>query len=466
MMKWWRRLLIALLGGALAAAAFEPALSGWGWLFVIPGWALLWWAVKGAGVRWGARCGFVFGMALYGLSLTWLWRIFGPSAVAMWMLLALFSGVAGGIGGWLSRRAEGARWMPVAVAAAWTGVEFFRCEWFVLRFPWITPGMGMGPTWLSSWIGVYGVGFLVVLCTAWIVLGKRMRGVEVGLLVFLVLLGVWQPGPVDGLRSEDRVPVLLVQSESSLFDRYLEMSRASGFRDGLVVWPEYALPYDIEKYGEVELPQLAMWVSEADVVAVIGTQEELDEGHYNSALTVDDSGALGRHAKCRTVHFMNDGTPGEVMEPVQTRWGRVATPICFDCDFTRVARQMTAAGAEWFAMPSMDPEPWGARQHWQHAELFRHRAAENGRWFAVASSSGATRFIDPHGVVRSELPLMDEGVLAGEVWRRRKLTFYTRAGWLTPWVLSGLAVVGIVVGFRAGRSGSRGAGGPGGASPA
>jgi apolipoprotein N-acyltransferase len=444
---------LALLGGGIGALAFEPALFGWGWIFVFPCWGLLLWAVRGAGVRRGAKCGLVFGMALYGLSLTWLWSIFGWLAVAMWMLLAVFSGVAGGIGGWLSQRAEGARWMPVAVAAAWTGVEFYRCEWFLLRFPWITPGMGLGPCWLSPIAGIYGVGFLVVLGMALVVLGRRVKGVEAGVLAFLLLLGVWRPGPVDGLRPEDKVPVMLVQSESCRFDRYLAMSRASGFRNGLVVWPEYAVPYDIEESDDGELPRLAMWVSQADVVAVIGTLEDLEEGHHNSALTVDDTGPLGRHAKCRTVHFMNDGRPGEVMEPIETRWGKVATPICFDGDFTRVARRMTAAGAEWFAMPSMDPEPWGARQHWQHAELFRHRALENGRWFAVASSSGATRFVDPHGVVRSELPLMEEGVLTGEVWRRDKLTFFTRAGWLTPWVLGGIAVAGIVAGFRAGRQG-------------
>ena len=128
-----------------------------------------------------------------------------------------------------------------------------------------------------------------------------MKGVEVGFLVFMILLGVWRPGPVDGLRPEDRVPVLLVQSESSRFDRYLEMSRASGFRNGLVVWPEYAVPYDIEEFGEAELPQLGLWVSQADVVAVIGTQKEIEDGHFNSALTVDDTGPLGRRITVQTL---------------------------------------------------------------------------------------------------------------------------------------------------------------------
>ena len=301
--------------------------------------------------------------------------------------------------------------------------------------------------------GVWG-GFLVVLSTALLVLGGRSARpggrpglVGAGLLLVLLVLAMVRPAAVRDGAADRAVPVLLVQSEVCRFGRYLELGRDSGFRDGLVVWPEYAVPYDIERYGEVEYPRLKEWVVERNVVAVLGTQQELDEGHYNLALTLDGGGVLGRHAKCRTVHLMNDGTPGKVAEPVATRFGAVGTPICFDCDFTRVVRRMTAAGAEWFAVPSMDPEAWGARQHWQHAELFRHRAAENGRWFAVASTSGSTRLIDPHGVVREELPLFDEGVLETKVWRREGMTFFTRVGWLTPWVVGVAGVLGIVAGM-------------------
>ena len=97
----------------------------------------------------------------------------------------------------------------------------------------------------------------------------------------------------------------------------------------------------------------------------------------------------------------------------------------------------------------MDAMRWSARQHEQHGALFRHRAAENGRWLAVASTSGVTQFIDPRGQVRSRLPLMDEGMLIGEIGRLKKRTLFQQGGWLVgPLALLGVGVVVIWLGWR------------------
>jgi apolipoprotein N-acyltransferase len=62
--------------------------------------------------------------------------------------------------------------------------------------------------------------------------------------------------------------------------------------------------------------------------------------------------------------------------------------------------------------------------------LFRHRAAETGRWIAVAATSGVTQIIDPHGNVVDRLPAMTEDVLVGQVARSNHTTFYVRIGWV------------------------------------
>jgi apolipoprotein N-acyltransferase len=141
---------------------------------------------------------------------------------------------------------------------------------------------------------------------------------------------------------------------------------------------------------------------------------------------------------------MNDGEPGKTAEPVATRFGKLGTPICFDCDYTEVIRRMVSNGAEAFTVPIMDSKTWTAREHLQHAELFRHRALENGRWFAVSSTSGMTQFIDPHGNRVSQLPMMDEGVLEGVIHLRQEKTFFTTTGWLFPWLVLVAAVVATV----------------------
>ena len=59
----------------------------------------------------------------------------------------------------------------------------------------------------------------------------------------------------------------------------------------------------------------------------------------------------------------------------------------------------------------------------------------------VCATSGVSQVIDPHGHVHGRLPALAEGSLIGMIQRESRLTFYTHAGWLTPWVA--LAIAGI-----------------------
>ncbi|BCU78656.1 nitrilase-related carbon-nitrogen hydrolase [Luteolibacter sp. LG18] len=429
------RYLLAFLSGGIAVFAFPP----FSWkVLVLVVWPLLFVALRGAGFKTGTRLGVVHGLVLYAIGLSWFWHIFSAISIALWLMLALFTGLAGGLIGWVSLRHRGARWLPLYAAAVWTGIEYFRSEWFYLRFPWMTPGLALGPSWLSPWIGVYGAGFVVVLVAAWWALGKapwRCLG-------FAVLGLLMSPFPTTVYEAGKEVPVLTVQNENNDFVSYHDASRTSGFQDGVILWPEYSTPYEVRP-EQAEWAKLKSLAADARSVVVFGTVKPLAAAkHYNVARTMDESGELGWHAKNRPVHLMDDGEPGKTAVPVKTRFGHLGTPICFDCDYTEVVRRMTVAGAEGFVVPSMDAASWSAREHLQHAELFRHRAAENARWFAIASTSGMTQFIDPRGRRVKSLPLMEPGILRGSIWLRDDRTFFNRAGWVFPWIVSGAAVIG------------------------
>ncbi len=437
------RFLLALISGGLAVFAFPP-FSCWSLAFVA--WPILFLAVKGSGGSTGFRLGAVHGVMLYGCTLSWFLKIFGPAAVALWLIVALFTGAACGLIGWADRRHPQMKWLPLYAALVWTAVEYFRSEWFWLRFPWMTPGLAIGPTWLSPFIGVYGTGFFVVLTGTLLALGsRRLKLMSLSLIAALSVLAVNRPAPVRELGQG--IPVLALQSEQVDFESYLETSKASNFRDGVILWPEYSARFEIKSSPENgnsprDWIKLADLVRDKRSVLVFGTMKDLPGGkHYNIARTLDESGDLGWHAKNRPVHFMNDGEPGKSAEPIVTRFGKLGTPICFDCDYTEVIRRMVANGAEAFTVPSMDAETWTAREHLQHAELFRHRALENGRWFAVAATSGLTQFIDPHGNRVSQLALMEEGVLEGVIHLRQDKTFFTTIGWLFPWLVLVAALV-------------------------
>ena len=238
------------------------------------------------------------------------------------------------------------------------------------------------------------------------------------------------------------VSVAGLQLEGVSLDAYLNGTRQLPPTVRHVVWPEYAVPFDLRaNKRDWELVQTLC--REQNITLTLGTQARPGGGDVwrNIALTLDPTGVLGEHTKVHPVHFFDDGTPGTTALPVQTTHGKVGTPICFDCDYEGVVRRMTAAGAEMFVVPTMDAESWSARQHDQHAELFRIRACENGRWMFVVATSGVSQLIDPHGQVHVRLAALKQGTISGIMKRETKLTFYTRFGWLTPWVVLAICSV-------------------------
>lgn len=238
----------------------------------------------------------------------------------------------------------------------------------------------------------------------------------------------------------------LIQNEEGLFDTHYEMSLPHAGKVDAIVWPEYAVPFDPNTHPQAKsLPDL---LKEDTKVLVLGGQKDHGTDFYNTAFTQGQDGPLGEHVKNHTVHMFADGIPGTTAEPINTPSGKIGTPICFDCDYQDVMRKMTAKGAEFFLIPIMDAEPWTERQHLQHAQLFRHRAAENGRWLAIAATSGQTQIIDSRGNVQKKLPLTRPGVLTGTICGHTHLTLFQRGGWLFgPLCLAALPLLLILALF-------------------
>jgi apolipoprotein N-acyltransferase len=427
----WVRVLLVVLSAGLMILAFPP-FEWWGMALVSP--VLLLASLRGASGRVGFYLGLLWGVLVYAGTLVWLWQVFQLSAVSLWMMIALFVGGFGGAyASLVAKRKEG--WVTgVFAAVLWVGFEFFRSEWFHLRFPWITPGTGLPPSFLTSVVGVYGVSFLVVLAAAWILEPVKKVRISGGVLALgLLVLGFWSLRPIREARDgavEAGVRVALVQSEEGFLMQYLEMTKEKVMAVDAVVWPEYAVSYDVREHPQ-DMAHLMGLARVRTRLVVLGSRTDLEDGEFhNTALTVGAEGVLGSHDKNRPVHFFNDGKPGTDPKPIETELGKIGTPICFDCDYTTVIRQLTQRGASFFLVPSMDAASWTDRQHEQHARLFRHRAAESGRWFAVAATSGVSQIIDPQGRVRGRLPTMADGVLLGSVVPRTEKTLYMRGGWL------------------------------------
>ncbi|MGL4401674.1 MAG: apolipoprotein N-acyltransferase [Luteolibacter sp.] len=428
----------AIASGSVYALAFPPL--GLGWL-VFPSLVGLLLALRGQSGTRARTIGFLHGMAAYGLGVSWLFHIFGAMVVVLWCVLAAFTALFAEMQSRaISRSVKGWKF-AIFTMLNWCGWEFIRAELFPLKFPWMTAGLAIGPNTLLPWIGVYGISLLVIL-SAVLIATRRWKYAAIPLGVLLISSIFLPRHPNLGAGDPTAVSVAGIQLEGVSFDAYLTGTRALPPTIRHVVWPEYAVPFDL-RANKRDWEAVKSLCRDRNITLTLGTQNRPDGGQIwrNIALTLDPTGVLGEHTKVHPVHFFDDGIPGTTALPIQTNHGKVGTPICFDCDYEGVVRRMTAAGAEIFVVPTMDAESWSARQHDQHAELFRIRACENGRWIFVVATSGVSQLIDAHGQVHVRLAALQQGTLSGLMKRESKLTFYTQFGWLTPWFVLAISSV-------------------------
>lgn len=432
------RILLLLASAAAYAFAFPP--YGW-WPLALLSVGVLSGFLYHVRPLHGVMAGFSWGMLAFGTGLSWMWNIFGPLSILLWGILAIFPALFG----WLVATAcqRGMKGWPFAlfIALAWTGTEFVRCELMPLKFPWMNLGLALEPWPLASWVGVYGLGFFAMLSLAALI----FKAARARWLILLWVLITPMPGMRPPIHADSRVKVAAVQAEGAATETYMTLAKEVRDDTQLIVWPENTIPIDVRHVAKDELAKVQAFALQRKSLIVFGTQTRLEGAKWqNTALTIDGSSVLGDHVKNHTVHLFNDGEHGTTALPITTPLGKIGTPICFDCDFQDVIRSMTLAGAEFFAVPSMDAAGWSARQHIQHSQLFRVRAAENHRSIVVAASSGVSQIIDSKGAATQSLAPLKTGSISGSIERRQDLTFYTRTGWLTPWLALAASLIWTV----------------------
>ena len=426
-----KRILLVVLSALLGVLSFPP--FGFSFLSIIA-WLPLLVAMNGASTKVATRIGVLHGLVFYGATLSWLTEVFSATpymVVPLVLVMSCFTGLFGLLFSNAGRLYKGSWKLPVLSAVLWTGIEFFRSEIFLLKFPWMTPGVGLGPTLVTPIIGVYGVGFLIIFGCS-LLSHRRFAKWGSAVLVLVTCACVFLRPDTDAGGKEVRI--LALQSENGFLEEYLEMIAECKEDVDIILLPEYAFGMDVRE-SEYTWQALTDLAKRRKAVVVVGTRTELEDYWYNTAVTLTNEGEVGVHYKNHPVHFFDDGRAGDLAEAVEADGMTFGTPICFDNDYEGVVRRMTADGATFFAVPSLDAESWTERQHWQHAELFRHRAAENGRWMVVSTGSGITQLIDAHGIRRKSLEPMVPGWMRVKLPVRTGQTIYTRVGWLIPWAM-------------------------------
>src|ERR1700751_768488 len=256
------RVGLALLAGALLAAAFAP-LDLWPLAVLCP--ALLMWLWQGATPREAARLGFWFSFATFAAGTYWLYiSIHGFGGAPIWLAFVLMLGLVcirglyhAGLGfcatRWLPE--QGAlRWL-VVLPAAWLLMEWWR-GWFLSGFSWLSLGYSQTDTWLAGFApvaGVYGVSALLLLC-AGALTALVCGGVRVRVAAAVTLVVPWAVGAALYRHSWTQpsgpaLSVAVVQGSIPQDEKWLEKNRDTTLNlyqsltekvlgTDLIVWPE------------------------------------------------------------------------------------------------------------------------------------------------------------------------------------------------------------------------------------
>ncbi|GAB6857809.1 apolipoprotein N-acyltransferase [Microbacterium xylanilyticum] len=477
----WAAVVAAAGAGGLMNLAFpSPSV----WIATVPGVALLLCALMGRRIRSALLVGFVYGAVFFLILVSWTARYLGPIP---WLALALFEGVLTAVA--LIPVTLAYRWIPqvirprfmrslvlsLVVAALWIGRELFLGNWPYGGFPWARIAYTLSnadAARVSSWIGISGLGFVLVLLIALLVeLARAGRPLRVGGLVLpaaLTALLVFLPGFPTAAHGTMRIGAVQGNGPTGYFDQRAPLSVLNaqtsateslyGERMDLLVWPEGGLDGD-----PFQDPALADGLDEvaakvrAPILANAATQK--GEAFFNTSFLWPDTdhGALTRsdvqtHAKRHPVPFgeyvpdrafyyalapdliglIGRGyTPGTDAPVVRVGKTPVGLAICFDVIYDDLIAEGIGGGAQVLVFQTNNADFRGTVENLQQLGIARMRAVETGRAVVNISTVGTSQVIRPDGSTQASLHADRPGALLDDVELR---TGATAGVMLGPWV--------------------------------
>ncbi len=499
------RCLLALAGGLLLAAAFEPIGHSW---VMPPAIAALVLSVRGTRPSRAWLPSLVFGVAFIFSVMVWMRAVGTDAWIAMCAMESAFFAPLGVGLAWSLR----ARAWPVLAALWWVGIETWRSGFPFSGMPFGRLVYATADTpWADAvpWIGMAGTSFLVALTgttLAWLLLELRAPtrttyAVAAGLAVVtvapvLVSFPVEESGTATVAAVQGDVPgtglnVPAVHREVTANHVRLTRGLADAVAAGeqpepdFVVWPENSTAVDPFLDTEVHAGIVAASDAIAVPILVGGTNSDpLDETRVlNQGIVFQPGlGSGDRYTKLHPVPYgeyipfrgsslmpstygrltevPRDMVRGTSLEPLRVGDLRVADAICFDVAYDDGIAGQVARGAQLVTVQTSNAMFSRTGQLAQQFEISRLRALETGRWVVVAAINGISGVVRPDGSVAASVPARGQEVLVETVGLSSTTTPAVRLGtWparLTLAFLAGHALF-VLVSYRQSRRRTRAA---------
>ncbi|MEU4361869.1 apolipoprotein N-acyltransferase [Promicromonospora sp. NPDC023987] len=489
-------LALAVAGGFALDASF-PALGWWPLAFVAVPLALV--SLIGRTLWGGALVGAAFGAAFYFPHLSWAAQFLGDNSLGWvpWvalatvetLLVAALSPLIVLAYRWLPRwrdtRTVRLLVLPALVAGAWVARELILGSWPYGGFPWGRLGMSQSESPIApvaSWVGVSGLGFLMVVLCAGAVEAVRWTShvrraplgedysthlrhrallssaVPVGLLTVLLLVvpqfptddaGTIRVGAVQGngpaAYADERAPSQVLDSQ---------LAASAPLKDeqvDVVVWPEGGVDSD-----PVTEPVTARALSAAAVAygapLLLNAASAKEGRFYNTSFLWTEDGVETTHAKRHPVPFgeyvpdrdlyeaiapglvgllQREYAPGTDSPVFDLDRARVGLAICFDVAFDDVIQEGVRDGAQVFMFQTNNADFRGTDENLQQVAIARMRAIETGRSVVNVSTTGTSQIFTPDGSTVQTLASEEAGLMVAEIELRDGLTAGAVLG---PWI--------------------------------
>lgn len=465
----YTRYLLIFCAGLLGPLGFAP--------FHMPGLtlislSLLYAEFIKATPKQGFLLGFIYGMANFGLGVSWViasihdyghinYFLSGLITLLFLIYLSLFPALVG----FIFKKIPLQR--PVAsmllFSCLWCAFEYLRAH-FMTGFPWLMIGTPLIDTplkYLAPVIGVYGLGLLCALSATllyWVL--KTQTAKRYYYLITLVCILI-TPGLLSHIQwtkiKSKAVSIGAVQANLSMRDKwdeslfwklltYYEKATNSLLGKQLIILPESAIPLPASYLPEYlhRLHEKALKAKSALIVGILQAADDEQTNYYNQIMTLGL--AQGLYNKRQLVPFGEyipqpfvainrwldlpeaNIVPGERAQKLITIVNHpIASLICYEIAYPSLLR-MQMPKSQWIV--SISDNGWFGRSlaSYQQQQMAQMLSLLTGRYQILVNNDGLSSVINDRGDLVQALPSFSSGILQSEI--------YPATG-ITPWILVG-----------------------------
>ncbi len=358
--------------------------------------------------------GFVTGFGC-ALQASFFWNIFGPTAIALWCILAFWTGLFVVLSQ-ITRVRLGKTAALLLIPFLWTGLEYFRSELYYLRFSWLNAGYVFAPNLPLlpvKYLGMYGVGFvLMAFVSLSELLHSKARVAFGAMLMCSLAVMVNLPAPREMMLLPP--PARNLSVAGIQFEFPSEPQALEGLNQLVEKCPDADLLVLSEYTFTTSIPEsVKNWCRKNHRYLIVGGEDPVSTNQYrNTAFVVDPNGNIVfQQAKSVPIQFFNDGLPAASQKLWDSPWGKIGICICYDLSYTRVTDELIRLGAQAIIVPSMDVIDWGRHQHELHARVAPIRAAEYSVPIFRLASSGISQYVSRSGREFASTPVPGDGAI-------------------------------------------------------